>query len=76
MSVLDMEYRHIQFDGSNYSHWKYRMEILLEERALKGYIEHELVEILARVQVQERDKMRHEEKKSKARLVRCISLNT
>lgn len=39
--------RMIQFDGTNFINWKYRLEILLDEKDLKKYIERKLIDILA-----------------------------
>lgn len=36
----------IQFDGSNFNNWKYRLGILLDEKGLRDYIEKSLSEIL------------------------------
>lgn len=41
----------IQFDGSNFSNWKYRLGILLDEKGLRKYIEQELSDLLAKEKV-------------------------
>lgn len=55
------------FDGANFSNWKYRIGILLDERKLRKYIDETLVSILASTSEEERDKVKSEEKK-------CISI--
>lgn len=34
------------FDGTNFSHWKYRVRVLLDENDLKIYIDEPLVDII------------------------------
>lgn len=36
-----------QFDGTNFSNWKYRVGILLDEKNLRNYIEKDIINILA-----------------------------
>lgn len=65
-----------QFDGTNFSNWKYRVGILLDEKDLKQFIEKKLKEILT----EEKDETKHpnikkEEKKCVSFLVQSIHDN-
>lgn len=59
----------IQFDGKNFSNWKYRLGILLDEKGLKRYVEHKLVDILQSANDSQHEKIKKEEKQ-------CISIIT
>lgn len=67
------EYKQLQFDGTNYNNWKYRIGILLDEKGLTQYIEKDLHVILETEKDQaKRDQLITNEKKCKSILVRCI----
>lgn len=57
----------VQFDGTNFSNWKYRLGVLLDEKGLRKYIEESLADILSSIEATEREKYRKEEKA-------CISI--
>ena len=40
------EKRYFQFDGSNFSNWKYRIQTILEEKDLLDYIEEDIETII------------------------------
>lgn len=62
-----------QFDGTNFSNWKYRVGILLDEKNLRNYIEKDIINILADEQKAEKhDGLRLEEKKCVSILVQTI----
>lgn len=51
-----------QFDGTNFSNWKYRVGTLLDERGLRKYIEKSLDDISTdNLSTQERNGIRLEE---------------
>lgn len=60
--------RVVQFDGTNFNNWKYRLEILLDEKGLKQFIEEKLDDILDK-EVQE---SQHEAIKKKEK--QCVSI--
>lgn len=60
------------FDGNNFSNWKYRFRIWLDERGLRKYVEEGLEAILAGVSAENRDKTRLEEKKCVSVLVQTM----
>lgn len=57
----------IQFDGTNFSNWKYRLGILLDEKDLRKYLDESLDDILAGTDAASRDEVRKQEKA-------CISI--
>ena len=63
-NVLNLQ----QFDGTNFSYWKYRFGILLDERDLKQFINKPLKEILT----EEKESGKHE--KIKLSEKKCVSL--
>lgn len=63
------------FDGTNFSDWKYRVGILLDERGLKQYIEEDLANILAATEATKRDAAKKEEKKCVSILVQTMHDN-
>lgn len=63
------------FDGTNFSNWKYRVGILLDERGLKQYIEEDLANILAATEATKRDAAKKEEKKCVSILVQTMHDN-
>lgn len=60
------------FDGTNFSHWKYRVGVLLDEKDFKIYIEEELEDIINRLPMNRREEARKREKKCKSILVQTI----
>lgn len=61
-----------QFDGTNFSNWKYRVGILLDEKGLRKYIDENLDDILTAAGDDNRDKVKLEEKKCVSILVQSI----
>lgn len=61
-----------QFDGTNFSNWKYRVGILLDEKGLRKYIEKSLETILTEVDPAKRVEANTEEKKCISILVQSI----
>lgn len=61
-----------QFDGTNFSNWKYRVGVLLDEKGLRKYIEKTLEVILTEVDPTKRDEAKTEEKKCISILVQSI----
>lgn len=63
----DVRYRVPLFDGTNYSNWKFRLEVLLDEKDLLRYVETPLQEILVQFQITEGDssEVRAQKEKSK-----------
>lgn len=53
----------VQFNGTNFGNWKYRLSVLLDERGLKKYIEEDLADILQEAEADKRSGIRLEEKK-------------
>lgn len=62
----------VQFNGTNFGNWKYRLSVLLDERGLKNYIEEDLAEILQAAEADQRNAIRLEEKKCVSLLVQSI----
>lgn len=68
-----------QFDGTNFSNWKFRVGILLDERGLRKYIEEKLDDILKTVKDDDAEKekqlskLKLEEKKCMSILMQTIS---
>lgn len=64
----------VQFDGTNWNSWKFRVSILLEEKNLNRYIEESGDDIIAST-IDDDDEIKciMEEKKCKSILVQCIS---
>lgn len=62
----------VQFDGTNFGNWKYRLGILLDEKGLKKYIEEDLADILTAADADQRSGIRKEEKKCISFLVQSI----
>lgn len=64
----------VQFDGTNWSSWKFRVSVLLEEKNLNRYVEENWDDILAST-IDDEDEVKCilEEKKCKSILVQCIS---
>lgn len=62
------------FDGTNFSNWKYRIKILLEEKRLEKFLTDPLDTLLtAAADDAAQDTLKGEEKKCKSILVQCIS---
>lgn len=59
--------RYYQFDGTNYSNWKYRVQIVLEEKDLLEYIKRDLATIME--SASETEKRNHEKNERKCKLV-------
>lgn len=66
--------KYIQFDGTNWSNWKYRVNVLLEEKNLLQYVENDLEE-LRNATNDEKVKEYHtkEQKKCKSIIVQCVA---
>lgn len=64
--------KHIQFDGTNFNNWKFRIEVLLEEKDLTEFIETALEDLVDGENPDEEMKIRMREKKCKSILVQCI----
>lgn len=64
--------KHIQFDGTNFNNWKFRIEVLLEEKDLTEFIETPLEDLADVEDPDEEMKIRMKEKKCKSILVQCI----
>lgn len=64
----------VQFDGTNWNSWKFRVGVLLDEKNMTKYIEEELDDLLEQT-IDDEDEMKciMEEKKCKSILVQCIS---
>lgn len=63
----------LQFDGSNYNNWQYRLKILLDKEGLTKYIETSLDELLTKeADSQKHPKMRKEEKTCISFIVQSI----
>ena len=64
----------VQFDGTNWNSWKFRVSVLLEEKNLDRYIQEDWNDILQSA-IDDEDEVRfiREEKKCKSILVQCIS---
>lgn len=60
------------FDGRNFSNWKYRVGILLDEKDLKNFIEEKLDDILAKTDDAKKAEVRKNEKKCVSILVQTI----
>lgn len=64
----------IQFDGTNWNSWKFRVTVLLEEKNLNRYIEEKWDDIIeSTIDDDDEIKCIMEEKKCKSILVQCIS---
>lgn len=61
-----------QFDGTNFSNWKYRAGILLDEKGLRDYINEDIADLLASAELDQRDRIRREEKKFTSILVQTV----
>lgn len=61
-----------QFDGTNFSNWKYRVGVLLDEKGLRKYIDESLADILTGAEAAKREEIRTEEKKCISILVQSI----
>lgn len=65
--------KYIQFDGTNFNNWKFRIQVLLEEKDLLEFIETPLVDLIEDDDdLDEVNKIRMREKKCKSILVQCI----
>lgn len=62
----------VQFNGTNFSNWKYRIGILLDEKGLRRYIEEKLDDILAGTDASSRDAVRKEEKSCVSIIVQSV----
>lgn len=60
------------FDGANFSHWKFRVGIFLDEKDITIFIEEPLNDILARLNNNARVEARKKEKRCKSFLVQTI----
>ena len=47
--------KNVQFDGTNWNSWKYRISVLLEEKCLLDYIKTDITAILAAAEAADRD---------------------
>lgn len=61
-----------QFDGTNFSNWKYRVGILLDEKGLRVFIQEDLVNILGSTEAGQREAVKLQEKKCISILVQTI----
>lgn len=61
-----------QFDGTNFSNWKYRVGILLDEKGLRQYIEEDVAALMSSATAERREEIRREEKKCISILVQTI----
>lgn len=62
------------FDGTNFSNWKYRIKILLEEKCLENYLTSPLSTLLGATSDEKmRDALKNGEKRCKSILVQYIS---
>lgn len=59
--------KYIIFDGSNYNNWKYRMNLLLDDKNLLEYVEYSLEEIT--LHVDDREYRKHIKKEKKCRKI-------
>lgn len=74
MSHLESTQKVKQFDGTNFSNWKYRVGILLEEKNLEKFLKDPLETLLgATTDEKVKDKLKSDEKKCKSILVQCIA---
>lgn len=64
---------HFQFNGNNYNNWKYRMDILLEEKELIEYVEEDFEIITLHATDKEHKKHAKKEKLCKSLLVKHIA---
>lgn len=62
----------VQFDGTNFDNWKYRLEICLNEKGLLQYIQEKLADILSSTEAADRDKVKKEEKSCISVIVQCV----
>lgn len=64
----------VQFDGTNWNSWKFRVNVLLEEKELAKYLEESLDDILKET-IDDEDELKciKEEKKCKSILVQCVA---
>lgn len=66
--------KYVQFDGTNFNNWKFRIEVLLDEKGLLEYLETPLVDLVeaAEGDLDSEQRIKLEEKKCKSLLVQCI----
>lgn len=64
---------YFRFNGTNYNDWKYRIDIILEEKELMEYVQEDLDEILFEAPMDESRKHIKKEKKCKSLLVKHIA---
>lgn len=51
--------KYTQFDGNNYNNWKFRIQVLLEEKDLLEFIETPLTDLLEEIEdLDEENKMK------------------
>lgn len=64
----------VQFDGTNWNSWKFRVNVLMEEKDLTKYLEESLEDILEQT-IDDEDELKciKEEKKCKSILVQCVA---
>lgn len=71
----DLKFKIAVFDGTNFSNWKFRLTVLLEERDLKQFIEKDLDTILegAKEDTAQITALKLKEKKCKSLIIQCIA---
>lgn len=60
--------RYLQFDGTNFNNWKFRIGVLLDDKGLRKPLQ----DILAGTSAENRDAEKRNERKCKSVLVQCI----
>lgn len=71
----DLKFKIAVFDGTNFSNWKFRLTVLLEERDLKQFIEKDMDTILegAKEDTAQITALKLKEKKCKSLIIQCIA---
>lgn len=59
------KYRIVQFDEKDYDHWKFRMEVILDQHEVKEYIERERTD--------PDDAFTKKDRKCKSLIIQCIA---
>jgi hypothetical protein len=65
MASEEEKYRVPVFDGTNYSNWKFRIKMLLDEKELLEYIQKPLHDILAEFNVLQADSPAEKDKEER-----------
>lgn len=60
------------FNGTNFENWKYRLEILLDTKGLRHYIQEDLDSILSGAEATKHDEIKQQEKKCKQIIIESI----